>query len=75
MKAIKRINILVIFILLIFSCDKEQEIVETDPVQVQPEIGITLVNDKLKFNNKESLTFFLNQSEQSKIKSKVDEFT
>lgn len=71
----KRINILVISILLILSCNKEEEILEIDPVQVEPEISITLVNDKLKFNSKESLKLFVDQSKQSKIKVKLDEFT
>jgi hypothetical protein len=75
MKAMKRINILVISILLILSCNKEEEILEIDPVQVEPEISITLVNDKLKFNSKESLKLFVDQSKQSKIKVKLDEFT
>ena len=75
MNEIKHISILMICILLMFSCDKEQEILATDPIQAEPEIQITLVNDKLKFDNKESLEFFVNESGHSRIKAKVEEFT
>ncbi|WP_136468951.1 hypothetical protein [Flagellimonas onchidii] len=62
--------------LLILSCSKEPEIeaiASEEPKQI--EVKVQVVNNKLKFDNKESLAQFMEQNDQSEIKKKVNKFT
>ena len=71
----KNIFILLLAILIVSSCTKEQETLSFDTNVDESLVEVKLVNDKLKFADKESLTLFMEQNDQSEIKKKVSKFT